>query len=96
MHRESPEQTDDRQYYDYHLDRNGGSLEAEDKALKQHRCWDCKYCDKESVLKGNKWILTRTGYCLAGKSAVNGETGFYKKVYVNTTYNNCNQFEPCG
>ena len=59
-------------------------------------CWACRYCDKESVLKGYKWVLTRTGYCLAEKSAVNGENDFYKKVYVNTTYNECSQFEPCS
>lgn len=59
-------------------------------------CWACRYCDKESVLKNNKWVLTRTGYCLAEKSAVNGENDFYKKVYINTTYNECSQFEPCG
>ncbi len=35
MYRENPEQTDDRQYYDYHLDRNGSSLEAENQALRQ-------------------------------------------------------------
>jgi len=29
MYRENPEETDDRQYYDYHLDRNGSSLESE-------------------------------------------------------------------
>ena len=52
--------------------------------------------DKEHVLKGNKWVLTRTGYCLAEKSAVNGKNDFYKKVYVNTTYNECSQFEPCS
>ena len=27
MYRENPEETDDRQYYDYHLDRNGSPLE---------------------------------------------------------------------
>ena len=58
-------------------------------------CWACRHCDKESVLKGCKWVLTRTGYCLAEKSAVNGENDFYKKVYVNTTYNKCIQFAPC-
>ena len=58
-------------------------------------CWACRYCDKESVLKGDKWVLTRTGYCLAEKSTVNGENDFYKKVYVNTTYNECSQFESC-
>lgn len=35
MYRENPEQADDRQYYDYHLDRNGSSLEAENEALRQ-------------------------------------------------------------
>lgn len=35
MYRENPEQADDRQYYDYHLDRNGSSLEAENQALRQ-------------------------------------------------------------
>ena len=59
-------------------------------------CWACRYCDKEHVLKGNEWVLTRTGYCLAEKSAVNGKNDFYKKVYVNTTYNECSQFEPCS
>ena len=59
-------------------------------------CWACRYCDKESVLKGDKWVLTRTGYCLAEKSAVNGENDFYKKVYVNTIYSKCSQFEPCS
>ena len=59
-------------------------------------CWACRYCDKESALKGDKWVLTRTGYCLAEKSAVNGENDFYKKVYVNTIYNECSQFEPCS
>ena len=29
MYRENPEETDDRQYYDYHLDRNGSPLESE-------------------------------------------------------------------
>jgi len=33
MHRENPEDADDRQYYDYHLDRNGSSLEAQEPAL---------------------------------------------------------------
>jgi hypothetical protein len=46
-------------------------------------------------LKCDKWVLTRTGYCLAEKSAVNGENDFYKKVYVNTIYKECSQFEPC-
>ena len=55
-------------------------------------CWACRYCDKESVYNGDKWVLTRTGYCLAEKSAVNGENDFYKKVYVNTVYNECSQF----
>lgn len=59
-------------------------------------CWACRHCDKEYVLKGDKWVLTRTGYCLAEKSAVNGENDFYKKVYVNTSYNECSQFEPCS
>ena len=59
-------------------------------------CWACRYCDKESVLKGDKWVLTRTGYCSAEKSAVNGENDFYKKVYVNTIYESCSQFEPCS
>lgn len=58
-------------------------------------CWDCQYCDKESVLKGDKWVMTRTGYCTAEKSAVNGENDFYKKVYINTTYSECSKFEPC-
>lgn len=58
-------------------------------------CWACRYCDKESMLKGDKWVLTRAGYCLAEKSAVNGKYGFYRKVYVNTTYKECSQFEPC-
>lgn len=57
------------------------------------RCWDCCYCDKESVLKGYKWVLTKTGYCLSEKSAVNGENGFYKKIYVNTVYKECSQFK---
>ena len=35
MYRENPEEADDRQYYDYHLDRNGSSLEAENQALRQ-------------------------------------------------------------
>ena len=56
-------------------------------------CWACRYCDKESVLKGDKWVLTITGYCLAEKSAVNGENDFYKKVYLNTIYKECSQFE---
>ena len=59
-------------------------------------CWACWYCDKGSVLKGDKWVLTGTGYCLAEKSAVNGENDFYKKVYVNTNYNECSQFQPCS
>jgi hypothetical protein len=59
-------------------------------------CWSCQYCDKESVLKVSRWVLTRTGYCLAEKSAVNGENDFYKKVYVNTIYKQCGQFEPCS
>ena len=29
------------------------------------------------------------------KQAANGMNDFYKKVYVNTTYNECSQFEPC-
>jgi len=37
MYRENPEETDDRQYYDYHLDRNGSSLESE---LKQQTAVD--------------------------------------------------------
>lgn len=35
MYRENPEQADDRQYYDYHLDRNGSSLEGDKEALRQ-------------------------------------------------------------
>jgi hypothetical protein len=35
MYRENPEEADDRQYYDYHLDRNGSSLEAENQVLRQ-------------------------------------------------------------
>jgi hypothetical protein len=35
MYRENPEEADDRQYYDYYLDRNGSSLKAENKALCQ-------------------------------------------------------------
>ena len=35
MYIENPEEADDRQYYDYHLDRNGSSLEAENQALRQ-------------------------------------------------------------
>jgi hypothetical protein len=35
MYRENPEEADDRQYYDYHLDRNGSLLEAENQALSQ-------------------------------------------------------------
>jgi len=35
MYRENPEEADDRQYYDYHLDRNGRSLEVENQALRQ-------------------------------------------------------------
>ena len=35
MYRENPEEADDRQYYDYHLDRNGNSLEADTQALRQ-------------------------------------------------------------
>ena len=72
--------------------------EAQNPPLQQCSvsCWACRYCDKESVLKGDKWVLTRTGYCLAEKSAVNGENDFYKKVYVNTIYNECSQFEPCS
>lgn len=31
MYNESPESQDDRQYYDYHLDRNGKNLEEEVK-----------------------------------------------------------------
>lgn len=58
------------------------------------KCWNCQYCDKESFLKNGKWILTRTGYCLAEKSEVNGQNDFYKKVYMNTIYKNCNQFNP--
>ena len=60
------------------------------------RCWACQYCDKESVLKGGKWLLTKTGYCTAEKSAVNGENDFYQKVYINTTYLKCSKFEPCS
>lgn len=76
-------------------------LSAMEEYAKQSRqadvsCWACRFCDKESVLKGDKWVLTRTGYCLAEKSAVNGENDFYKKVYVNTVYNECSQFEPCS
>ena len=53
MYRENPEQADDRQYYDYHLDRNGSTLEAENAALRQppvsgRVCFssDCFYHDK--------------------------------------------------
>lgn len=59
------------------------------------RCWACRYCDKEFVKKGDSWVMTRTGFCLAEKSAVNGENDYYKKVDVNTTYKECSQFEPC-
>jgi hypothetical protein len=41
------------------------------------KCWDCCYCDKESVLVNGKWLPTRTGYCLAQNSAVNGDVDFY-------------------
>jgi hypothetical protein len=60
------------------------------------RCWTCLYCDKESVLKDDKWVLTKTGYCLAEKSAINGENDFYKKVYINTIYKECSPFKPCS
>jgi hypothetical protein len=75
---------------------NLNTTETANSDLGAVSCWACRYCDKESVLKGDKWVLTRTGYCLAEKSAVNGENDFYKKVYVNTTYNECSQFEPCS
>ena len=68
-------------------------MQMDNVELKIVSCWACLYCDKESILKDDKWVLTRTGYCLAENSAVNGENGFYRKVYVNTT-KECCQFEP--
>jgi hypothetical protein len=55
-------------------------------------CWECQFCDKESVLIDGKWKLTRTGYCLAEYSAVNGDGKFYQKVYANTRVS-CTQYE---
>jgi hypothetical protein len=51
MYRENPEETDDRQYYDYHLDRNGSPLESELKQqtavmkLLQYILVDCRNKD---------------------------------------------------
>lgn len=56
MYRENPEQADDRQYYDYHLDRNGSSLEAENEALRQPlvsgmlKCASCENTAKKDGL----------------------------------------------
>lgn len=33
MYRENPEQSDDRQYFDFNLDRNGGNLESNNQNL---------------------------------------------------------------
>ena len=60
---------------------------------KNIRCWDCRYCDKESRLANDTWRLTKTGYCLAEKSSANGENDYYKKVYINTIQRECSQFE---
>jgi hypothetical protein len=59
------------------------------------RCWNCRYCDKESIKIDGEWKLTKTGYCLAEHSAVNGLNGFYKKVYIDTIQKDCFEFEPC-
>ena len=69
-------------------------MESNNKTESQRvKCWDCAYCDKESVLKNGKWHLTRTGYCLAEHSAVNGKNDFYKKVYIDTIFDKCECFE---
>ena len=57
-------------------------------------CWSCQFCDKVYVLVKDKWVQTRTGHCLAQKSAANGESDFYRKVYIDTVQKQCKQFQP--
>lgn len=56
------------------------------------KCWDCLYCDKESVLVEGKWEPTRTGFCTAEGSAANGPQTWYQKVYANTIQPLCHYF----
>jgi hypothetical protein len=56
------------------------------------KCWDCAYCDKESVKVNNVWTQTRTGYCMAENSAVNGKDKFSEKVFLNTIQNECSEY----
>ena len=53
MYRENPEETDDRQYYDYHLDRNGSPLESE---LKQQTA-----VEQFAIALYEKGLLTGNG-----------------------------------
>jgi DnaJ-class molecular chaperone len=62
---ESQEVSDDRQFYDYHLDRNGQSLEAETKfnSVKEFVNW---LIDNEGKILadgyGRQWKYERYGF----------------------------------
>ena len=57
------------------------------------KCWNCRYCDKESVLINGKWYPTKSGYCLAEHSAANGPDLWNQKVYSDTIQPQCAQFQ---
>lgn len=68
-------------------------MENKGEVKRPVKCWNCRYCDKESTLINGKWIPTKTGYCLAENSAANGQS-FYRKVYIDTTFNECIEYIP--
>lgn len=62
-------------------------------SIKQNvKCWNCQYCSKEYKIKDDRFVVTRTGYCNAEGSAVNGKNKFHQKVYADTIQKECSEF----
>lgn len=53
------------------------------------KCWNCRFCFRDSVLIAGKWREAKAGDCIADDGAEAG-----KRVYADTVQPECCKFEP--